>query len=158
MANKGYQIIVAEGNLGKDPEIKYSESGTAVTKFSLACTTGYGEREHTEWFNVTCFGKTAEAMAQYAQKGTRMLVQGELKTETYEKDGATRYWTQLIADRCYLMGSKPKEEGAEDNDQPLPTRPGAQAAQGPRPPIRANPAPRRVLNQAPPADNSDLPF
>ena len=85
------------GNLGRDPEMRYTPSGQAVTNFSVATsyryTTADGEsREETEWFNVSVWGRQAESCNQYLSKGRKVYVEGRLKSRTYEtRDGQTRF-------------------------------------------------------------------
>lgn len=101
-----FQSIVIEGNLGKDPELKGDGDKTRAT-FTVAVNEKSGGEEHVEWFNVVCFGKTAENAAKYLSKGRGALVQGRLQTRQYEKDGQTRYFTELRADRVVFIGGAP---------------------------------------------------
>lgn len=117
--------ITIIGNLGRDPETKFSGAGKAVTKFSVAVTerwTKDGEKkEHTEWFNVVCFDKIAEVAGEYLTKGREVCVQGKMRTDDYEKDGEKKRWVELVADRVVLLsnGSK-KKEGSKKNDENFP--------------------------------------
>ncbi|NCC69633.1 MAG: single-stranded DNA-binding protein [Clostridia bacterium] len=107
----GYQKIVIAGNIGKTPEIKYTPQGKAVCAFSVAVTEGI-DKEHTEWFAVEVWEKTAEAVAKYCDKGSRVLVEGRLKTRKWtDKDGGTRYSTDLKASRVEFLGSKSDASG-----------------------------------------------
>ena len=94
------------GRAGRDPEIRYSQSGTAVTNFSLAVGYKYKETESTEWVNVVAFGKLAELVEQYVQKGKQLFVSGRMQTEQWEsKDGSKRVTTKIIADKVQFLGS-----------------------------------------------------
>ena len=102
----GYQKIVIAGNIGKTPEIKYTPQGKAVCSFSVAVTEGI-DKEHTEWFAVEVWEKTAEAVAKYCDKGSQVLVEGRMKTRKWtDKDGNNRYSTDLKASRVEFLGSK----------------------------------------------------
>ncbi len=120
MAN-GLNKVQLIGNLGKDPEMRYTPSGKAVTSASLAVnrsyTNGGGEKvEETEWFNLEFWGKLAEIVNQYAAKGRKIYVEGRLKTEKYEKDGETRYFTKVICHECLFLSSGGKEPEAAEED------------------------------------------
>ena len=100
------------GNLGRDPEMRYTPSGQAVTNFSVATnykyTTSDGEpREETEWFRVSVFGKQAEVCNQYLSKGRKVYVEGRLKSSTYQtRDGETRFSLEINAsDVRFIDGS-----------------------------------------------------
>ncbi len=103
------QII---GRLGKDPEMRYTQGGTAVCKFSVAVE-AYRKQDqpkHTEWFNVVAWSKLAEVCAQYLGKGDLVYCQGELQTRQYEKDGQRRYFTELNMRQMQMLHTKPKGE------------------------------------------------
>ncbi len=93
--------VTLSGNVGREPELKYSGAGTAILSFSVATNRNFqknGEwQTETEWHNVVLFGDAAERTAQQLQKGTRVLVRGALKTRTYEKDGQKHYRTDILA-------------------------------------------------------------
>lgn len=120
-----YQQITVLGRLGKDPELK-ELTDTSVAKFSLAADSYKNKEEkHTEWFNVVVWGKAANAVAQYLKKGSSALVTGEIRTRKYEKDGETKYITELLADRVKFVGGtgekteKPKKQEVDDSDIPF---------------------------------------
>lgn len=108
-----YQIVIVQGNLGRDPETRQSQSGKAVTKFSVAVSDKSSKGEHTEWFNAVCFDRTAEIAAQYLRRGAQVLVEGRLKTEEYEKDGEKRRYQSLLVSRLTLLGNKRDGEQRE---------------------------------------------
>lgn len=108
-----YQIVIVQGNLGRDPETRQSQSGKAVTKFSVAVSDKSNKGEHTEWFNAVCFDRTAEIAAQYLRRGAQVLVEGRLKTEEYEKDGEKRRYQSLLVSRLTLLGNKRDGEQRE---------------------------------------------
>ena len=94
------------GRLGKDPETRYTGSGSCVCSFSIACGWKSKDKEGTEWVNITAFGKLGEICSQYLTKGQQVFVQGKFKTDQYEKDGITRYSTKIIADSMLMLGGK----------------------------------------------------
>ena len=89
------------GRLGKDPELRKTQTGDSIASFNLAVsekwTDKQGEKqEHTEWIPVVVFGKAADTAAQYLRKGNRVLVEGQFKTRNWEKDGVKRYTTEVV--------------------------------------------------------------
>lgn len=105
------------GNLGSDPELRHTSSGSAVARLSVATsrawldkTTG-DKREETEWHRVTAWGKTAELCQQYLAKGRKVYVEGRLHTHHYEVEGVKRYSTEIVADRVVFCGSRGDEQG-----------------------------------------------
>ena len=103
--------VMLIGNLGRDAEMRHTPSGTAVSTLNLATTERWkdkdGEKqEKTEWHRVIVWGKTAEALSQYLVKGKQILVEGRLQTRQWEdKEGVTRYTTEIKSDRITLLGS-----------------------------------------------------
>lgn len=95
-------IVIIEGRLGQDPELRQTGSGTAVLNMSVATSErekkGDNWEEHTEWHRVVVWGKSAEACAKYLSKGSRVLVRGVLRTRSWEKDGEKKYATEIKAD------------------------------------------------------------
>ena len=111
MASINKVIIV--GNLGRDPESRYSPNGEQATRVSIATTDSRkdrqtGERiENTEWHRVVFFGKLAEIAGQYLKKGSQVYVEGRLRTSKYTgKDGIERYSTDIIAEQMQMLGSR----------------------------------------------------
>lgn len=137
-----YQIVIIQGNLGKEPEVRYAKSGKAVCKFSVAVGHKAGGEEHTEWFNAVCFDKTAEIAGQYLKKGSPVLLEGRLETKDYEKDGEKKRFTSYLVSRVTLLGGK-QDGGPRD----LPSRDEPAAA------------PKSMATRpAKAADDDDLPF
>lgn len=103
------------GRLGQAPDVKHLESGKTVANFSLATNDKYknakGEWvETTEWHNVVAWGKTAETIEKYVQKGNEIAIEGKLTTKTWDdKDGNKRYTTEVLVSELLLMGNKPTE-------------------------------------------------
>ncbi len=105
----GLNKVMLIGNLGTDPEMRYTANGSAVTNFRLACSRSFtgqdGERqEETEWFSVVTWNKLAETCSQFLQKGRRAYVEGRLQTRSWEgQDGQTRYRTEVIANTVLFL-------------------------------------------------------
>jgi single-strand DNA-binding protein len=142
------------GNLGRDPEMRYTPSGQAVTQFTVACNRNYkdaqGERqEETEWFRVVAWGQQAEFAAEYLRKGAKVYVEGRIQTRQWEgQDGQKRYTTELVANTIQTLDRRPRDE---DGGSQLPPEPRAQRPQA------ANTKPG-ASEQAPEPDYDDLPF
>ncbi|MCH7616314.1 MAG: single-stranded DNA-binding protein [Chloroflexi bacterium] len=117
----GLNKVMVIGNLGADPEMRYTADGAAVTNFRIAASRNYtasdGERkEETEWFRIVAFGKLAELCNQYLQKGRRVYVEGRLQTRSWEgQDGQKRYTTEVIAQDVQFLDSKPGGAPQGDN-------------------------------------------
>ena len=106
------------GNLGADPELKYSQKGNAWGEFRIAVNSKFGDEEKTEWVNVKVFGKVAENVGQYVSKGHRVFVEGRLETSQYEgKDGTTKYYTCIIAHNVQFLSNK-GDSAASENYNP----------------------------------------
>ncbi len=112
--------VMLIGNVGKDPEMRFTPNGNAVVDFSVACNSKYKEEETTEWFSITAWNKLAETCNQYVHKGMKIYVEGRLKTETWEDDtGNRRYKVKVIANSVIFLGRKadngePVDESPED--------------------------------------------
>jgi single-strand DNA-binding protein len=113
--------VLLIGNLGKDPEIRYTPSGTAVAKFSIATSERSKDKnsgdwiEKTEWHNIVLFGRQAELAGEYLSKGKTVFIEGRLQTQKYEKDGITRYNTEVIGEKIEFLS--PKGEGGRRNTE-----------------------------------------
>jgi len=95
--------ITVIGNVGKDPELKYTQGGKAVVKFTVADTRGKDDQKETIWHNVVCFDEMAENVAEQVRKGTRVLIQGRFSERKYQdKDGQDRTWQEVVADEVSL--------------------------------------------------------
>lgn len=98
------------GNLGKDPEVRFTPGGQAVANFSIACSESWTKdgqkQERTEWVRVTAWGKTAELCGEYLKKGKQVFVEGKMQTREYEKDGQKRYATEIVASNVVFLGGR----------------------------------------------------
>ena len=111
------------GRLGRDPEVRYTPSGTAVASFSLACGYKYKDTEHTEWINIVAFGKLSEIIGEYCTKGKQVFISGRLQTDQWEdKEGNKRYTTKIIADKMIMLGgaSQKKQDNGEHGPETPP--------------------------------------
>jgi single-strand DNA-binding protein len=102
------------GNLGKDPETRYTPGGKRVTSFSMAVNQRWknaeGEvKESTEWIKVEAWGRLGEICATYLGKGRLVFVEGRLQTDRYEKDGETHYFTKVVAQEMQMLDRRPEE-------------------------------------------------
>lgn len=144
------------GNLGRDPEMRYTPNGQAVTQFTVAVNRNYKDQdgawqEETEWFRVVVFGQQAERAAENLRKGGKVYVEGRLQTRQWEdREGQKRYTTELVANQVTNLERRPREEGgfseppmdAPSGDLPRPTK---KSAGGPK-------------SEPEPSDLDDLPF
>ena len=109
------------GNLGKDPEVRYTPTGVKVCTFSMAVSRRWKGRdgsakEATDWFNIEVWGKLGEVCQQYLHKGSLAFIEGRLQTDRYEHEGETRYFTKVIARAMQMLDPKPDEEPAIEED------------------------------------------
>lgn len=122
----GLNKVMVIGNVGRDPEMRYTPNGAAVTSFSVAAnrrwTTPEGEqREETEWFNVVMWNKLAETANRYVTKGSKVYIEGRLQTRSWEgQDGQKRYKTEVIAQNLILLDSRSKASGASSEEAHFP--------------------------------------
>lgn len=112
----GVNKVILLGNLGRDPELSYTPGGMAVCKFSIATSRKKSDgTELTAWHRLTAFGKQAEIIAQYVNKGQQLYVEGELTYGQYEKDGIVRYTTDIIVREFSLIGGRGTQQQGYDN-------------------------------------------
>lgn len=113
----GVNKVILIGNLGKDPEVRYLDNDIAVARFTLATSETFkdktGEkRTNTEWHNVVLWRGLAKIAEQYLKKGNQVYIEGKLKTSQYEKEGQTKYITEVQATNMTLLGGKPSDSGS----------------------------------------------
>lgn len=145
--------VILIGNVGSDPELNQTQSGTSYMRFSVATTERTGKKdgekkELTEWHRCVMFDKVAEALAPYMSKGKQVYVEGKLRTRQWEKDGQNHYSTEIIVNEIKLLGSKPASAGE------------SQAQQKPKPPAQpaTKTASKPQAKQQDDIDEDDLPF
>jgi single-strand DNA-binding protein len=103
--------VILIGNVGKDPEIRHLDSGVAVAHFTLATSESYnaknGERvTNTEWHNIVMWRGLADVVEKYVKKGSRLFIEGKITSRQYEKDGQTRYFTEIVGNNMVMLDSK----------------------------------------------------
>lgn len=123
----GLNKVMIIGNVGRDPEMRYTPGGSAVTSFSVAVsrrwTTPENEvRDETEWFNVVAWSKLAETCNQLITKGRKVYIEGRLQTRSWEgQDGQKKYRTEVIANTMQLLDSRPQVGAAGREEGGFPT-------------------------------------
>jgi single-strand DNA-binding protein len=109
--------VMLIGNLGKDPELKYTQGGQAVVTFSLATTRKWkdkegGDKEDTQWHNIKAWGRTAEVANQYLKKGRQVFIEGRLEHRQYDdKEGSRKYFTEVVCEQMVMLGGKRDDAG-----------------------------------------------
>ena len=125
---RGVNKVILVGNLGQKPEIRYTQTNTAVATLSIATSESWkdkdsGEqREKTEWHRVVFFGKLAEIAEQYLDKGSQLYVEGKLQTRKWQdKEGNDRYTTEILGNEMNMLGGRQSssEEGVYDQSQQI---------------------------------------
>lgn len=156
MSKGSVNKVILIGNLGADPEIKYTNSGGQIANLRVATTESWKDKnsgeaqEKTEWHRVSVFGKLAEICGQYLAKGSKVYLEGRIQTRKWQDDtGADRYSTEIVADQMQMLG------GRSDGQGQAPARPQAPAAWQP------NRSPGSLRAPAPSFDpnlDDDIPF
>ena len=121
--------VILVGNLGRDPELRYTKGGQAVANFTLATNERWNDKdgntqERTEWHRIVVWGKPAENCAQYLQKGRSVYIEGRLQTREWEdKDGHKRYTTEIVGQTVQFLGSRGEGGGRSGGGPPPPDEP-----------------------------------
>ena len=105
------------GNVGKEPEIRKTQSGISVANFSLATSKKVKGEEKTEWHRIVAWDKLAEIIEKYVHKGDKVMIEGEIETRDYEKDGQKVYTTEIRAGNMEMLGGKPEGNRSTVNNQ-----------------------------------------
>jgi single-strand DNA-binding protein len=122
--------VILVGNVGKDPETRYLDESTAITKFPMATSETYKNRQGervstTEWHNIVLWRGLAQVAEKYVKKGTQIYIEGRIKTRSYDDaDGNKKYITEIVGDQMQLLGRRPDDDGMQSATG------GAQAPQG----------------------------
>ncbi len=127
---RGINKVILIGNLGRDPETRYTQGGSAVTNLRVATAESWKDRqtgeqqERTEWHSVVCFARLGEIAGEYLRKGSKVYIEGRLQTRKWQdKDGADRYSTEIVANEMQMLDSR---GGGEPGEAP-PMRQGGNA-------------------------------
>lgn len=135
--------VILLGNLGKDPELKYTPSGQAVAKFSLATSDRWKDKasgepqERTEWHNIVCWAKLAETASQYLTKGSSVYLEGRIQTRSWDdKEGKRHYMTEVIVNEMVMLGGRGDGQG---KGAARAASSGARASESPEPQYSAPP-------------------
>jgi len=139
-------LWIGIGNLGRDPEMRYTADNTAICNFSIACEEQWKDKSgakqtKVEWVRISTFGRLAEICGEYLKKGSQCYVQGRIQTRKWtDKEGNEKYTTEIVADQMRMLGGR--RDGEADDRPASPDRPAA-----------------RTSNPAPPDDlDRDIPF
>jgi single-strand DNA-binding protein len=155
---RGVNKVILVGNLGKDPEMKYTASGAAIANITIATSDSWndkqtGERvEKTEWHRIVAFQRLAEIMGEYLKKGSQVYIEGKLQTRKWQdQNGQDRYTTEVVANDMKMLGSRGGDAGAGARPQ------GGGGGGGFRnnPPAQQAPAQTGTNNDF---DDDDIPF
>lgn len=169
--------VILVGNVGKDPDIRYLEGGTAVCSFPLATSESYRNRDgekitNTEWHNIVLWRGLAEIAEKYVKKGSQLYIEGRIRTRSWDdKEGNKRYITEIIGDSMQMLGRRSDEQIPSDRpsarpaSKPVTDEPAQQEKQAPQSSSGTNDS----VNEAPgsseyngsdlkPDDSDDLPF
>src|SRR5882672_1226490 len=120
----GVNKVILVGRLGKDPDVRNLENGATVANFTMATSETYkdkttGERkEITEWHNIVLWRGLADVAAKYLHKGDMVYIEGKLRTRSWEKEGVTRYTTEIVGDNMTMLSTKPNNSGGERSSAP----------------------------------------
>lgn len=133
--SKGINKFIGIGTVGKDPESKFLPSGGAVTNISIAVNESWKDKdgkkqEKTEWLRIVFFNRLAEIVNEYVKKGSKIYVEGSLRTRQWEQDGQTKYATEIVASEMQLLDSRNGGPAAVQHDAPA--RPPQASKQQPR--------------------------
>jgi single-strand DNA-binding protein len=117
VASRGINKVILVGNVGQDPETRYMPNGGAVTNLSLATSETWKDKnsgeqqERTEWHRVVFYQRLAEIAAEYVHKGSKLYIEGSLRTRSWEQDGVKRYATEIIANEMQMLDSRGDNRG-----------------------------------------------
>lgn len=127
---RGVNKVILIGNLGNDPEMKYTASGSAIANLTLATSEQWKDKdsgeqkEKTEWHRIVAFGKLAEIIGEYCKKGGQVYIEGKLQTRKWQdKEGQDRYTTEIVAEQMQLLGGRAatQEQPAKAKREPVQT-------------------------------------
>jgi len=128
------------GRIGKDPELTYTNSGTAICKFSIATNEKYKDKETTTWHNIVAWGKQGEVIKEFFVKGQEIFVDGKLSVQVKDDGGDKKYYTSIIMNSFSFVGNKAENKKANENNEPT------------------SPTQEEMPTEAPKTEDDDLPF
>ena len=137
--SRGINKAIIVGTLGDEPTTRCMPNGTAVTNISVATNESWkdkqtgAQKESTEWHRIAMFGRLAEIAAEYLHQGSQVYIEGKIKTTKYEKDGVTRYSTEIIAHEMQMLGAKQSGTTAPQTSAPTQAAPTRGTAPNPNP-------------------------
>jgi len=155
MAQRSMNKVLLLGNLGRDPEVRYTASGRAVATFTLATSLTWkdkdgNDQEKTEWHRVVAWGRLGEICGQYLSKGKQVFVEGRIQTREWEdQDGNRRTTMEIIANEMIMLGGGASQGSARDDDR---------GRSSGRPSGSAEPRGRGEDRYSPPPPEDDIPF
>lgn len=159
---RGINKVIIVGNLGNDPDCKYMPSGGAVTNITVATSESWKDKqtgqpqERTEWHRIVFFNRLAEIAGEYLKKGSKVYVEGQLRTRKWDKDGTDMYTTEIVARDMQMLDSR-NQNGDSLNSQAANRHPQQSAPQQ-----APQAAPQQAAPQAPPGGlddfDDDIPF
>ena len=159
---RGVNKVILVGNLGVDPETRYSASGGAITNIRIATNESWTDRqtnerrERTEWHRVVLFSRLAEVAEQYLRKGSQVFIEGRIQTRKWQgQDGQDRYTTEIVANDLQMLGGRGGGDADDWNRPPGPAGPPAHSSGGPSPHRDSGPRPPAVSD---PDIDDDIPF
>ena len=161
---RGINKVILVGNLGNDPDVKYTQGGMAIATLSVATTSSRKDRdgnfqEKTEWHRVKLFGKTAEVAGEYLKKGRQVYIEGRIEYGSYEKDGVKHYTTDIIGEDMQMLGGGDGQRGGGGEGGGYQQRSGGGGNYGSGGDRQQRaPAQRRDPAPAKPANFDDVPF
>jgi single-strand DNA-binding protein len=128
---RGVNKVILVGNLGADPETRYTQGGAAITNIRIATSEKWKDKqsgedvERTEWHRIVFFGKLAEIAGEYLKKGRQVYVEGSLRTNKYtDKEGIERFSTDVVGNEMQMLGGNPDRSGGEEtSSRPQTSRP-----------------------------------
>lgn len=158
---RGVNKVILVGNLGNDPDIRYTAGGAAVANISIATAESWKDKnsgeqqERTEWHRVVFFGRLAEIVGEYLRKGSQVYVEGRLQTRKWQdKEGHDRYTTEIVANEMQMLGSK---SGGSANYEPA-SQSQPEHSNAPQPQSQSAPAPAQSPTPAADDFDDDIPF
>jgi single-strand DNA-binding protein len=161
MAGKSVNKVILVGNLGKDPEVKYTPGGMPVAKFSLATNERFKDKEgqwqdRTEWHNIVAFQRTAEIVGEYLKKGGKCYIEGSLRTSSWDdkETGQKKYKTEIIANDLVLLSGR----GEGGGDSSGSSRGAGASAGGSNNFDQRTPEPEHATAGSGPITDEDIPF